>query len=101
VAPAGLDIGARSPEEIALSVMAQIVELRRRGAGKAAAPERAQVVAQPAEAIDPICRMTVAVAGAKHVADFAGRSYYFCCGGCRTKFLADPARYAAAAAASS
>jgi xanthine dehydrogenase accessory factor len=101
VAPAGLDIGARSPEEIALSVMAQIVELRRRGAGKAAAPERVPVAAQPAEAIDPICRMTVAVAGAKHVADFAGRSYYFCCGGCRTKFLADPARYAAAGAASS
>ena len=100
-APAGLDIGARSPEEIALSVMAQIVELRRRGAGKAEAPERAPVAAQPGEAIDPICGMTVAVAGATHVADFAGRSYYFCCGGCRTKFLADPARYAAAAAASS
>ena len=33
-APAGLDIGARAPEEIALSVMAQIVELRRRGAAK-------------------------------------------------------------------
>ena len=32
VAPAGLDIGARTPEEIALSVMAQIVEQRRRSA---------------------------------------------------------------------
>jgi Cu+-exporting ATPase len=42
--------------------------------------------------------MTVAIAGAKHSAEVAGRRYYFCCGGCRTKFLADPARYAAAGA---
>ena len=100
-APAGLDIGARAPEEIALSVMAQIVELRRRSSAAADAPARAPAREQPAEAIDPICGMTVAVAGAKHVADFAGRNYYFCCGGCRTKFLADPARHAAAGTASS
>jgi Cu+-exporting ATPase len=51
--------------------------------------------------MDPICGMTVAIAGAKHVADFGGRNYYFCCGGCLTKFLADPARHAVAGAASS
>jgi xanthine dehydrogenase accessory factor len=100
-APAGLDIGARAPEEIALSVMAQIVELRRRGAAKAQEADPATAAEQPAEAIDPICGMAVAVAGAKHVTDFMSRKYYFCCGGCRTKFLADPARYVTAGAASS
>ena len=93
-APAGLDIGARTPEEIALSVMAQIVERRRRSAG--AAPEaKAPAPAAQREAIDPVCGMSVAVAGARHVAEVDGRKYYFCCGGCRAKFLADPARYSA------
>ena len=77
-APAGLDIGARTPEEIALSVMAQIVEQQRR-----AVPAKASLE----EATDPICGMKVAVAGARHVAEVGGKSYYFCCAGCRTKFL--------------
>jgi xanthine dehydrogenase accessory factor len=75
-APAGLDIGAKTPEEIALSVMAQIVQQRRN-----------RNVALPAEAIDPICGMSVAVAGARHVAEVEGKTYYFCCAGCRSKFL--------------
>ena len=99
-APAGLDIGARAPEEIALSVMAQIVAQRRRPGQKA--PEAGRPApAPPREAIDPVCTMTVATAGARHLAEVAGRTYYFCCGGCRAKFLADPARYAAAAAGTS
>jgi Cu+-exporting ATPase len=31
--------------------------------------------------------MTVAVAGARHRAELEGKTYYFCCAGCRTKFL--------------
>jgi len=93
VAPAGLDIGARTPEEIALSVMAQIVE-RRRKAAAAPAPEKAAAPApEPTEAIDPVCGMTVAIAGARHTAEVSGRRYYFCCAGCRAKFVADPSRY--------
>ena len=34
--------------------------------------------------------MTVAVAGARHTAERDGRTWYFCCGGCREKFLAAP-----------
>jgi xanthine dehydrogenase accessory factor len=95
-APAGLDIGARTPEEIALSVMAQIVERRRRPARAAPEPKEADAprsAGAPGEAIDPVCGMTVAIAGARHSAEVKGRMYYFCCAGCRTKFLADPARY--------
>ena len=80
-APAGLDIGAQKPEEIALSVMAQIVERLR----KKAAPSVSDSVAE--EAKDPICGMTVNVATARHKANVAGVDYYFCCAGCRTKFL--------------
>ena len=79
-APAGLDIGARGPEEIALSVMAEIVKLRRVQTEK-------PTPASAKEAIDPICGMTVAVATARHSAEVRGTKYYFCCAGCRSKFL--------------
>jgi Cu+-exporting ATPase len=42
--------------------------------------------------------MTVAVAGARHTAEVEGHKYYFCCAGCRTRFLADPAKYSSSAA---
>ena len=87
--PAGLSIGARTPEEIALAVLAEIVQLRR----AAAADAPAAAAPEPAPAIDPICGMTVTVAGAKHRAEHAGQTFYFCCAGCRERFLAEPARY--------
>jgi xanthine dehydrogenase accessory factor len=97
-APAGIDIGARAPEEIALSVMAQIVERRRRAAERPAqaGPKPAAEVAR--EAVDPVCGMTVAIAGARHTAELEGRTFYFCCAGCRATFVADPARYRTPAA---
>jgi Cu+-exporting ATPase len=42
---------------------------------------------------DPVCGMTVDPATAKHRAEHDGHAYYFCCAGCRGKFVADPAKY--------
>ena len=47
---------------------------------------------------DPVCGMTVDPHKARHTATHAGRPYYFCSAGCRTKFLAAPERYAGAGA---
>jgi xanthine dehydrogenase accessory factor len=89
--PAGLDLGARRPEEVALSILAEIVKLRRAAEATAEAPREL-------EAIDPVCGMTVVVATAKHRGEHLGTTYYFCNPRCREKFLAAPARYLTASA---
>ena len=93
--PAGLDLGAREPEEIAVSIVARLVQLRRSverlGWGvDGRAESRAEGVA-----IDPVCGMEVEIAGARHTHEHAGETYYFCCGGCLRAFASDPARHMA------
>jgi xanthine dehydrogenase accessory factor len=104
--PAGLDLGAHAPAEIAVSILAQIVQRRRSGAassapGRAAAPglasEHAAAMPIAEEAVDPVCGMTVTVATAKWRHEHAGRTFYFCGNGCRERFAKDPDRYLAAA----
>jgi xanthine dehydrogenase accessory factor len=85
--PAGVEIGAVTPAEIALSILAQLVGERSRTA-----------VQEPpiSTAIDPVCGMEVVAVETSLHADIDGTRFYFCSEGCRSAFLADPHRYAAA-----
>ena len=91
--PAGLDIGAVTPNEIALSILAEIVEFRRRHLDTLTLPPALAQSQPSAEAIDPVCGMTVVIATAHYTAEHAGQTYYFCSAGCQRSFEKEPDRY--------
>jgi xanthine dehydrogenase accessory factor len=136
-APAGLDLGRIKHEEMAVAVIAEIVQRKAQAGNTGAssgpmhkkaetdstlqlpaaetkpveAPKKAEpagasngsaarqaaaapVAAEgPAEAIDPVCDMTVTVKGARYHTEHDGRTYYFCCPACRKLFQEDPDKY--------
>jgi xanthine dehydrogenase accessory factor len=95
-APAGMDLGAAEPAEIALSIMAEIVQTRRQGDRETEKAELQQVAADaPTSAIDPVCGMEVEIATARFTSEHAGRRFYFCCAGCRRSFEKEPEKYLA------
>lgn len=93
--PAGLDIQALQGKEIAVSIMAEIVQVRR-NITEIDIDILSEIQAAQENigfSIDPICGMTVAIHGAEHVLDHEGTSYYFCCVNCKTMFSEIPEKY--------
>jgi len=98
VYPAGLDLGHASDEEIALSILAQMLMIRANLSRAAQQQPHQMFHPTPGvpEAVDPICDMVVAITPTALRADYEGTTYYFCGEGCRRRFLKDPAAALAA-----
>jgi xanthine dehydrogenase accessory factor len=87
--PVGLDLGHTTHREIAVAVLAQLVQLRAAGAlvPRAAPPPLVS------EVRDPVCGMTVRADAGSHPLEHDGVTYHFCCVGCRDTFARDPHAY--------
>jgi xanthine dehydrogenase accessory factor len=101
-APAGLDLGSTSHEEMAVAILAELVRLRASGALTPEAAPHAErgpgqrqepAHAGPAPAVDPVCGMTVSADASAMPVEHEGVTYYFCCAGCRRSFEKDPRAY--------
>jgi len=103
--PAGLQLGAVTPPEIGFSIMGEILQLRRSHVDQAAAAARAvtpaadmlpdtAAVMPDMEMVDPMCGMSVQVAGARYTSAYDGKTFIFCGAGCKARFDHEPERYA-------
>jgi xanthine dehydrogenase accessory factor len=97
--PAGLDLGPTPHQEIAVAILAELVQVRasgelgRSGAAGAGAAGATAAGATAAGAVDPVCGMTVTAGPASYPLEYEGVTYYFCRAGCRREFESDPAAH--------
>jgi len=90
--PIGLDLGHTTHREIAVSILAELVQLR--AAGQLKPRERSMLpLLEPQEVIDLVCGMTVQAVTANRPFEHEGTTYYFCAMGCRVAFEKDPGSF--------
>jgi xanthine dehydrogenase accessory factor len=94
--PAGIDINAKLPDEVAISILAEIIQVKNSldvvvsfdqlntasGDGPA-----------PSFYINPVCGIPIDMNNPKHIIEYKEEKIYFCCDGCKVKFEKDPEKY--------
>lgn len=102
-APAGIDINGKTPQEVAISILAEIIqEYRSKEVAfesfsvpiAASGQQRSDLQSgRPQIITNPVCGMPISLGMAKYIIEQNGEPIYFCCDGCKTKFDAEPEKY--------
>jgi xanthine dehydrogenase accessory factor len=92
-APAGLSIGTSSSQEIAVSIIAEIIQAKKPCPPDNSRREESDPGEVSPPAVDPVCGMAVEASGSTYRSEYEGRSFYFCCAGCKRTFDQRPQKY--------
>jgi len=92
--PAGIDINAKLPEEVAISILADVIKIFR----SEKVSEVEDIEEPPSELsedyfLNPVCNLPISKTDAKHIIDYKGHKVYFCCDGCKVSFDKTPDHY--------
>lgn len=95
--PAGMDINAKSPDEVAISILAEIIQVRNSSPATVSFEKydesKAETETGSKYYINPVCGVPIDKSNPKYVIEYKGEKVYFCCDGCKEQFVADPEKY--------
>jgi len=94
--PAGININAKTPEQVAISILAEIIQVQNSlpaTSGFTFYDATREEAGKPKFYINPVCGVPIDINNPKHVIDYKGELVYFCCDGCKLKFEEDPQKY--------